>query len=183
MNLIYVYGPPGVGKLTVSTELSKITGYKLFHNQLSIEFVRSVFPFGNPSFNKLVLGFRAETMEEAARTGVSVIFTSLYAKGPGDKIVKDIEKRVKKHGGRVCFVRLYCDKEELVRRVSSKSRQGFYKIHTSRQLENLLKRYNLLSPMSFENSFAIDNTKIPPKKVAKMIIEHYHLKKANRKDK
>lgn len=177
MDLIYIYGPPGVGKFTTATELSKITGYRVFHNQLSIEFVRSVFKFGNPSFNKLVLKFRSETLEEAAMAGVSVIFTSLYAKGPGDKIVKDIEKRVKRHGGRVCFIRLYCEKEELKRRIGSRSRKGFYKIRSSRQLEGLLKRYNLLSSIPFENSLVIDNTKIPPKKVAQRIAEHYRLKK------
>ena len=67
MDLVYIYGPPGVGKFTVATSLSKLTGYRLFHNQLSIEFVRSVFDFGTPSFNRLVLKFRAEMMEQAAK--------------------------------------------------------------------------------------------------------------------
>ena len=86
MNLVYIYGPPGVGKLTVSKELQKLLGYKLFHNQLSIEFVKSVFDFGTPSFNKLVLDNRARIIEEAAIQGVSLIFTSAYAKGVNDGI-------------------------------------------------------------------------------------------------
>ena len=37
MKLVFIYGLPGVGKLTVAKELSIITGYKLFHNQCSLK--------------------------------------------------------------------------------------------------------------------------------------------------
>ena len=94
MNMIYIYGPPGVGKYTVSKKLSKLTGYKLFHNQLSIEFVMSVFDFGTPAFNNLVLKYRADMIEEAAKNGISLIFTSSYAKGFNDSIIKGIIRRV-----------------------------------------------------------------------------------------
>lgn len=174
MDLVYIYGPPGVGKYTVGRELSKITGYRLFHNQLSIEFVMSVFGFGNKAFNKLVLRFRAEMLEEAARGNVSVIFTSAYAKGLNDGIVKDIARRVRRHGGRVCFVRLYCDRKELLRRVMSKSRKG-YKIRSAEFLDSLLRKYNHLSKMPFASSLEIDNTRMPPKTAAAMIAKRYRL--------
>ncbi len=35
MQLVFLYGPPGVGKLTVGNALSALTGYKLFHNHLT----------------------------------------------------------------------------------------------------------------------------------------------------
>ena len=175
MDLVYVYGPPGVGKFTVSRELARMTGYRLFHNQLSIEFVKSVFDFGDPSFNRLVLGFRREIIEEAARRNVSLIFTSAYAKGFNDPIIKDLARRVRRHGGRVCFVRLYCDRKELMRRVGSDSRKGFFKIRSRRQLDSLLSRYNHLSRIPFARSLEIDNTEISPRKAARMIVKHYGL--------
>ena len=46
MKLVFIYGPPAVGKLTVATELVKLTGFKLFDNHVSIDFVKSVFEFG-----------------------------------------------------------------------------------------------------------------------------------------
>ena len=128
MNLVYLYGPPGVGKFTVGKELAKITGYKLFHNQLSIEPVISVFDFGTESFNKLVLDLRNQVIEEAAKRNVSMIFTSAYAKGYNEKIMKEIIRRVKKNGGKVLFVQLYCDPKTLSKRISGKSRTGFHKI-------------------------------------------------------
>lgn len=177
MDLVYIYGPPGVGKYTVSRELSRLTGYRLFHNQLSIEFVRSVFDFGDPPFNKLVLKFRSEMIEEAAINGVSVVFTSAYARGLNDSIMKGIVKKVEQHGGRVCFVQLYCERQELLKRVSNKSRKGFFKINTARKLDYLLKKYNHLSKIPFAESMVIDNTHVAPRKAALMIMSHYGIKR------
>ncbi len=36
MRLVFIYGPPGVGKLTVARELAALTGFKLFHNHLTV---------------------------------------------------------------------------------------------------------------------------------------------------
>ena len=175
MNLVYIYGPPAVGKFTVATELSKITNYKLFHNQLSIEFVRSVFDFGSPLFNKLVLKYRAEIIGEAAKSGTSLIFTSSYAKGYNDKIVKDIISRVEKYKGKVCFVQLHCDKKELFRRVESHSRRTFYKINSKEKLEEFLTKYKPTTAIPFVQSLSIDNTKLSPKGTAEKIAKYYQL--------
>ncbi len=175
MNMIYIYGPPGVGKYTVSKELSKLTGYRLFHNQLSIEFVMSMFDFGTPTFNRLVLKYRADMIEEAAKNGISLIFTSSYAKGFNDPIIKDIMKRVRKHNGNVYFVQLHCETGELLKRVTSGSRRKYYKIRSSKLLKNLMKKYNHTSSIPFVKSLYIDNTKIKPKEAAKKIIRYYNL--------
>jgi hypothetical protein len=47
MRLVVLYGPPGVGKLTVGTALSELTGFKLFLNHLTVNLVTSVFPPGS----------------------------------------------------------------------------------------------------------------------------------------
>ena len=39
--LIY---PPATGKLTIATELAVLTGYTLFHNHLSLNLAREIFP-------------------------------------------------------------------------------------------------------------------------------------------
>lgn len=62
MKLILIYGSPAVGKLTTANEIAKLTGFKVFHNHLTIDAVKPVFEFGSKSFWKLVHLFRIETV-------------------------------------------------------------------------------------------------------------------------
>lgn len=50
MELVIIFGPPAVGKMTVGHELCKATGFKLFHNHALIEPVLDIFPFGSPPY-------------------------------------------------------------------------------------------------------------------------------------
>lgn len=64
--LIFIIGPPAVGRMAVGHELAQRTGLKLFHNHLSIELVLRFFPFGSPPFDRLVREFRRRIFEEVA---------------------------------------------------------------------------------------------------------------------
>ena len=75
MNLVFIYGPPGVGKLTVAQELARETGYKVFHNHVSIDCAEAVFDFGTKPFGSVIGKIRLAVFEEAAREGVSLVFT------------------------------------------------------------------------------------------------------------
>ena len=48
--VIVLYGPPGVGKLTVAEELVKKTGYKLFHVHMLADLAHALFDFGTKQF-------------------------------------------------------------------------------------------------------------------------------------
>jgi shikimate kinase len=37
MKLVILFGPPAVGKMTVGQQLANLTGFKLFHNHMTIE--------------------------------------------------------------------------------------------------------------------------------------------------
>jgi AAA domain len=175
VKLVFVYGPPAVGKLTVSTELAKITGYRLFHNHLSVDFVRSVFDFGTPSFWKLVDRFRKGVIEEAATQAVDTIFTFVYSKGDDDPFVKDVIKRVEEHNGIVCFVRLHCDREELLRRVGGGRRKEMGKLSNRSDLSRLLFGRVLDAEVPFAPSLSIDTTVLSPRRAARVIAGHYGL--------
>jgi len=58
MELVVVFGPPAVGKMTVGREICLLTGFKLFHNHMTIEPVLDIFPYGSPQFSRLVSEFR-----------------------------------------------------------------------------------------------------------------------------
>jgi hypothetical protein len=42
--LLFIVGPPAVGKMTVGYEVAARTGLKLFHNHHAIELVLNFFP-------------------------------------------------------------------------------------------------------------------------------------------
>src|SRR5919112_4990933 len=79
MNLVFIYGPPGVGKLSVAKELARLTGYKLFDNHVSIRCAQSVFDFGTKPFWRIVGAVRDAVFEEAAANGVSLVTTFVYS--------------------------------------------------------------------------------------------------------
>src|SRR5712691_8790797 len=77
MDLVYVYGPPAVGKFTVAARLADLTGYAFFHNHLSIDCALPVFDFGTDAFWRLVHEIRFSTIQAArARTAASFLLTS-----------------------------------------------------------------------------------------------------------
>src|SRR5437867_7762664 len=159
MRLVFIYGPPASGKLTVATELAKLTGFKLFHNHVSIQFVQSIFEFGTRTFWRLTGKYRLEMIEEAAKEGVDTIFTFVYSKGEDDHFVRQVLRRVRVHNGQVCLVRLYCDRKELVKRVKAGQRRRTGKVATEKMLNDMFRRHNLDSEIPFRKSLSVDTTK------------------------
>ena len=54
MTLLIIYGAPAAGKLTIATEIARRTGFKLFHNHVSIDCVKPVFDFGTRPFLTMI---------------------------------------------------------------------------------------------------------------------------------
>lgn len=177
MKLLFIYGPPAVGKLTVANEMAKLTGFKVFHNHLSIDAILPVFEFGSAPFFKLVEMIRVETVAEAARENVDIIYTFCYAKGLDEMHVEKVEKAARENGGEVFFALLTCDPEELKRRIVLEDRKKFKKANTVEMLEQFLETYDLSSPIPYSDTLTIDNTNTAPSEVAWQIVEHFDLKK------
>ncbi len=175
MKLVFIYGPPASGKLTVATELAKLTGFKLFHNHVSIEFVRSIFEFGTKPFWRLVNMYRFEMLEEAAKARIDTIFTFVYGKGTDDRFVKKVVQKIRRNGGRVCFVRLHCDREELIRRLTAGQRRKQRKLTDKKTLGALFRNYQLDQEIASYKSLNVDTTRQSPKNTAKTIARHYEL--------
>ncbi|HZY46266.1 MAG TPA: AAA family ATPase [Candidatus Bathyarchaeia archaeon] len=176
MKLIFVYGPPASGKLTVAKELAKLTGFKLYHNHISISFVTSLFEFGTKTFHRLLDKYRKEMLEEAARECTDTIFTFVYGKGTDDKFIRDIVQRVRRHHGKVLFVQLLCNREELARRVGRPDRKAMGKLIEKKVLDDLYRVHDLDSEVPFQPNFRIDTSRQSPRMVARMIAQHYRLR-------
>jgi hypothetical protein len=178
MNLVFIYGPPGVGKLSVAREVVRATGYRLFDNHVSIRCAASVFDFGTQPFWKVVGTIRDLVFEEAAAGGVSLVFTFVYAHPQDMPHVERMCGFYEARGGRALPVRLSCTREELERRLPRPGRAEAGKLASLDTLRDLVERYDLFSPVPGRESLEIDNTRLAPEEVARLIVEHYHLPSA-----
>lgn len=173
MNLILIYGSPGVGKFTVAKELSKIIGYKLFHNHLTADLAKVLFDNGTPDFDRYRDKLRYEFIELACRKNVNFIFTICYAPtNKDDYFIKRTIQIVKKYRGKIYFIHLRAHKKEIEKRIKDNSRKYYSKIKHIKVLREVMKKYGEFPPIPFVESLKIDNTKIPPKKAAMMIMEY-----------
>ena len=174
MRLVFLYGPPAAGKLTVARELTALTGLRVLHNHLSIELAHEVFPDRSPEFGALVARLRLELFEAASRAGVSMISTFVYAAGPSDDaFLAQIGKVVERYGGEIAFVQLLPSREALRARVAEPSRGEYSKIRDWNVLESLLDGNDVATPVP--GSLTIDNSDLMPAEVAARIVRHLGL--------
>ena len=76
MRLVFIYGLPATGKLTVAQALSKLTDYKLFHNHLVVDLLLSTFEFGSTPFIELREEIWLSVFKRACRNNLKgLIFT------------------------------------------------------------------------------------------------------------
>ena len=119
--------------------------------------------------------FYYQCSRKSPKDGIDTIFTFAYDKSVDNPFVAKTIQTIRKEGGVVCFVRLFCDEEELARRVNSKSRREMGKIRTKKLLSRVLKKHGIVDEMPFQASLSIGATHLPPKKSARMIVRHYRL--------
>ncbi|MCX7783696.1 MAG: AAA family ATPase [Meiothermus sp.] len=172
MKLVFLYGPPAVGKLTVAQALGGLTGYKVLHNHLLSDLAEAVFAWGTPPFGELVRKLRFQVLELALQKNVSLISTFVYAAGQDDAQVQEIKAFVEAGGGQCVFVQLRCKPETLLERVEEESRRQFKKLGNVQVLERLLQEYELFQPVPFADSLQIDTDELSPAQAAQAIVAY-----------
>jgi hypothetical protein len=175
MNLVLIYGPPAAGKRSIGEEVAKLTGYKLFHNHVTIDCARAVLDFGSEAFWRLVFRLRFVAFEEAAREDVSLIFTLVYEHPSDLDAIERICSTIEDAGGRMCFVQLVCSPVELEARIGSADRIAMGKLLSVEGLRRMLAESDLATPIPGRESLCIDTTHTLPGIAAEQIIAHYGL--------
>ncbi|MCP4677270.1 MAG: shikimate kinase [Deltaproteobacteria bacterium] len=176
MNLIFIHGLPGVGKLTVARELSGLTNYRLFHNHLTVDLVGSVFEFGTPSFIALRESIWLSVFSEAARDAIpGLVFTFAFEPTVTTGFISNTVETVENQNGKVLFVQLTCGQEQLEQRVVDSSRKAFGKITSLSLLREMQEDGRLSTPSLPYENLIIDTTDLPPAETATQICKSFKI--------
>ncbi len=180
--VIFIYGPMAVGKLTVANILYKKLGYKLTHNHSLNDFVDEIFTRGTRERNAMVERLRYDILESAVKAKINLVTTHCYSHdfisttGLSDpRYVQTLEKKLTKLGAKFYSVHLKADSRELIHRVGMRSRKAFGKLTDRKIMNKFVLEKDWQSSPKLRNNLVIDNTNLPPKKAADMIIKHFKI--------
>jgi tRNA uridine 5-carbamoylmethylation protein Kti12 len=169
--LVFLYGPPAVGKLTVARAIAARLPFKILHNHVTIDAVTEVLPYGSDTFWRVVGRFRRDLVTAAAEGNIDLIYTYVFA--PGDEqLVAEIVSPYEKAGGTVSFVQLLAPREVLLQRVRAESRREHGKPTDPATLEQMLDRYDDFTATAAPDGLTIDLAATSAREAADRIIDH-----------
>ncbi len=122
--LVVLFGPPAVGKMTVGRAVCAASDFRLLHNHHTIEPLHEVFGQQSPAFRTLNAEFRRRVIEEAAANDVRLVFTTVWnLAGEGDAdYFRGLVAPYTDRGLPVRFVELYADLDTRLSRNNGRDR-------------------------------------------------------------
>jgi hypothetical protein len=172
MRLIFVWGLPGSGKLTVAKEVAALTGWKVFHNHLTVDLLMAVFPFGSKEFIELREQIWLSVFEAATRNATAgLIFTFNPENTVRQKFISDTLGVVSRHGGRVEFVEMLCEEPALEKRLDTPDRRAFEKLVSVAKFRELRNLGVFASPQMPDPQMRVDTSRQSPHEAAVQIVE------------
>lgn len=172
MRLIFLWGLPGSGKLTVAKELAALTGWKLFHNHLAVDLLLAVFPFGSAEFVELREQIWLSVFEAAAQNATNgMIFTFNPENTVRQSFIDATLAAIAKHGGRIEFVELLCEESVLERRLDTQERRAHKKLLSVATYRELRDRGVFAAPLMPAPQMRVDTSQQSPREAAVQIVE------------
>jgi tRNA uridine 5-carbamoylmethylation protein Kti12 len=173
MKLIVIYGAPASGKLTIAKKVAQATGYKLFHNHLTVDLLKELLQFGTPEFFELNQQIKLELLEATAKQGLveGVIYTFVYDRQTDNSFIEKLKEISKRQDIDLQFIQIYCDKEELLKRVTEDSRKEYKKVHSAEGLSKYLESGDFMSEVPDVDSQKIDSTNLEIEETVAQVLE------------
>ena len=182
MKFIMIHGGIAVGKMTVAQELAKITELKLFHSHMTVEPIIELFG----KFDRdVIIKLRSLIYEEFAKTDNYGMVTTAawnFENSKDNSVIHDFFHIFEQAGAEIYCVELYAPQEVRLLRNETENRllhkPSMRNLEASRQ--RLLDIYSRRRYQSKEgeipyNHIKIDNTKLAPDVVARMIKDKFGL--------
>jgi hypothetical protein len=169
MKLIFIHGAPAVGKLTIARELASLTGYRLFHNHLTVDLVTSVFEFGSAPFVRLREQIWLSVFQEAVQQNLSLIFTFNPERTVRESFIQNAIDIIEGGNGKIIFIELTCSASERENRLQSPSRSQFGKLNSLELFHELQQAGAFEFPGLPDSGGSFDTTNQPPKETAALI--------------
>ena len=184
-NLIFIIGPPSVGKMTVGQELVKKKGYVLFHNHHSIELTLDLFKHGTKEFHLVNDGIRDLVFDTVAKSenveGFIFTFVLAFNVKKDIEIINKYREIFEKENWKTHVLELSSDLETRRKRNDTPNRLEHKK--SKRDLEfssnNINKMEEQYEMNSNENVFEnveylrVDNTNKSAEEVAGIMIKEF----------
>ena len=175
MELFLIYGLPGVGKLAVAMELSRLRpGYKVFHIHMLADMLEPLFGFDGRGFIELRDRIWPMVIGQAVSDGLSgLIATFVFERSLPENMVPEVRDRVIASGGAVRFVHLMCDRAENERRLASPERARFKKMTSTDTFNRILESGHFLTPADLGDTLTLDTTHLTAAQAADRIARHW----------
>jgi chloramphenicol 3-O-phosphotransferase len=135
--VVWIYGPPASGKLTIARELAKLTQLPVFHNHLAVDMAGALFPFGSDQFVRLREYSWIEAFRNASLEPRSFIFTVAPERTVRPSFVSHPAMLVERHDGRVLWVRLDCTDDVIEARLGNEDRSRWHKLGNATEFRRL----------------------------------------------
>ena len=185
---VLIIGPQAVGKMTVGQELSKLTGYKLFYNHMTIEMVRLIFDYDKEVYHKMNKLIRYEIFKEFAKSQEKgIIFTGCFDFGKDFEEEKRQTEKWMKLFKESYVIELEASLEERLKRNKTSNRLEYkaskrdLEWSENELLESMTKHKLNSDPGEgekiFKNYVKINNNDLTAKEVAKIIMEKFELER------
>lgn len=184
-DLIIIFGPPAVGKMTVGKALEEQTGFKLFHNHMSNDLALNFFDYEDDVYNALVEGIREQVFKaflKSADQGLIFTFVWHLEDNYGTNYINALADL----GYRIHLVELKASISALLNRNKSEKRLAAKPTKTNlvdseknlvdwTSNKRLNSNWNDALHQSFDKYLRINNTNLSAHHAASMICDKFDL--------
>ena len=170
MILVFLHGPPAVGKYTVACELATLTGAELYHNHLVVDEVMKTHAFGTPGFvAERDRQWRAFFMQYPAPGREYIIFTFNPENTVPQAFIDWLFAEMRRRGIRLLSVEVTASETNIESRLGSAQRRQFRKLTDLALYRQLRDSGTFATPVIPGTHLRVDTDRMTPADAARQI--------------